>query len=333
MPYCRGQDRQVRTCAHWNVIDGIGSSPSRGGASPVLLGVALPGSPIVLAATADFGANGRSADADGVAQTPWEQLDLIAQQASQQLHDLMVDLLRAGAQRPELAAGLALALSALALALLASRRRIRVPSLRSERHIATRADRGNVEAVPHTAAPPDLLRIEQRDLLGETANALLLAYTAIEKLKEAGPLQLSLFRELEALIRRLGFSPGAPSAAAATEASHDREQLGQILRDLRRLIAIAEAAAASMLSTSVAADAPRTRQEACAFLGVNANAGDDDIKKAVNGLRRCWHPDYALDEEDLRLREQRMRLINCAWDVIRDGRPDAHLDDTCRKAG
>ena len=45
-------------------------------------------------------------------------------------------------------------------------------------------------------------------------------------------------------------------------------------------------------------------------------------KKLVDALRMSWHPDYAEDESDRRRRENRMKQINAAWDIV-NGRREA----------
>jgi hypothetical protein len=68
----------------------------------------------------------------------------------------------------------------------------------------------------------------------------------------------------------------------------------------------------------VNASIPRTRSEAIEILGMGVmpDANLAAIKKIVDGLRQSWHPDLARDEADRTLREQRMKQINAAWDII-----------------
>lgn len=67
-----------------------------------------------------------------------------------------------------------------------------------------------------------------------------------------------------------------------------------------------------------AGDVPRTREEALSILGmgVGADASSTAIKKIVDGLRLSWHPDQATHDDDRAVREQRIRQINAAWDII-----------------
>jgi hypothetical protein len=65
-------------------------------------------------------------------------------------------------------------------------------------------------------------------------------------------------------------------------------------------------------------DVPRTRLDALRVLGmgVTADANLAAIKKIVDGLRQTWHPDLARDPADREVREQRMKQINVAWDIL-----------------
>jgi hypothetical protein len=70
---------------------------------------------------------------------------------------------------------------------------------------------------------------------------------------------------------------------------------------------------------------PRTKAEALQVLGmgVTADAAEAAIKRIVDGLRLSWHPDYAKDPEDRRIRELRVKQINAAWEIIRGKRAEA----------
>ena len=61
---------------------------------------------------------------------------------------------------------------------------------------------------------------------------------------------------------------------------------------------------------------PATTREALDVLGVEPQESRDKIKSTVTRLRRALHPDYALDEEDRRLRERRLKQINVAWEIV-----------------
>lgn len=62
---------------------------------------------------------------------------------------------------------------------------------------------------------------------------------------------------------------------------------------------------------------PTTVEEACVFLGTNPRASVSVVKKVVDALRQNWHPDLAVDELDRVAREERMKRINAAWDLVR----------------
>lgn len=72
---------------------------------------------------------------------------------------------------------------------------------------------------------------------------------------------------------------------------------------------------------------PTTREEALAILGMGVASEHNEmaIKKIVDGLRLSWHPDYAEGANDRALREQRLKQINAAWEILA-GRRDAGHD-------
>ena len=63
---------------------------------------------------------------------------------------------------------------------------------------------------------------------------------------------------------------------------------------------------------------PRTRAEALEVLGMGIapDVNETAIKKIIDGLRLSWHPDHARDPADRAMREQRIKQINAAWDII-----------------
>ncbi len=61
---------------------------------------------------------------------------------------------------------------------------------------------------------------------------------------------------------------------------------------------------------------PATPQEALHVLGASPDASIDVIKKIVDGLRQSWHPDLARSDDDRLYREQRVKQINVAWDIL-----------------
>jgi hypothetical protein len=101
-----------------------------------------------------------------------------------------------------------------------------------------------------------------------------------------------------------------------------RRTIEGALADLARIARRAEDAAAAGKPAAGAAAAPArdvapaSAAEAYEVLGINPNASRTIVKKIVDGLRQSWHPDHARDEADRRLREDRMKQINMAWDII-----------------
>jgi DnaJ-class molecular chaperone len=65
------------------------------------------------------------------------------------------------------------------------------------------------------------------------------------------------------------------------------------------------------------ADVPSTVFEAYRILGLNPEAPPAAVKKVVDALRMSWHPDHARSEADRRHREERIKQINAAWDLLK----------------
>ena len=96
-----------------------------------------------------------------------------------------------------------------------------------------------------------------------------------------------------------------------------------MLRDLDRIARIAQSASQdSPRGVQDEAELPRSVGEAYRVLGMNADAAPAVAKKLVDALRMSWHPDHARNEDDRIRREDRMKQINAAWDMI-NGRREA----------
>ena len=97
-----------------------------------------------------------------------------------------------------------------------------------------------------------------------------------------------------------------------------------LVRELDRIARIAQSAVQSAASgfRGDETEVPRSVVEAYQVLGLNSNAAPEVAKKLVDALRMSWHPDYAEDEGDRRRRENRMKQINAAWDIV-NGRREA----------
>jgi hypothetical protein len=165
---------------------------------------------------------------------------------------------------------------------------------------------------------PDVDAAACRELMKQVAAELVNAMTAVNSLKGGPALQTALHGELESIRRSVGFTPQIRGTSGEKKDwKQTKSQLILSLQGAQRIIGIAEAARTSFASAHPAAlEVITTRLEAYAFLGVNANASEIAMKKAVNALRECWHPDLAANEEDRRLREVRIKQINVAWDLI-----------------
>ena len=55
---------------------------------------------------------------------------------------------------------------------------------------------------------------------------------------------------------------------------------------------------------------------------MNADVSPKTLKKLVDALRACWHPDLAKDDADRVVREERMKRINIAWDILAEKRQE-----------
>lgn len=67
-------------------------------------------------------------------------------------------------------------------------------------------------------------------------------------------------------------------------------------------------------------EVPTNPQEALRVIGASPDATMEAIKKIVDGLRQSWHPDLARSDDDRRTREERIKQINVAWDILADRR-------------
>lgn len=141
---------------------------------------------------------------------------------------------------------------------------------------------------------------------------------SVDELDHTTPLRGVLQDELDNIHQRLvatraaALDGGSPEKAAS--------QFRALIRELERVRRIANGAATSFSNPRPAASAPQTKSEAYAVLGVNSDVSDGIIKKIVDALRMTWHPDLAKSEQDRLVREERIKQINIAWDIICDKR-------------
>jgi len=122
-------------------------------------------------------------------------------------------------------------------------------------------------------------------------------------------------------------APDLAHAYAAEGWAQVRQCAVQVLTDLERIRRIVQSANEAAIAPSPPArpghPIPATREDALAVLGVNAEASEKVIKKIVDAMRQTWHPDLARNDIDRRAREERMKQINIAWDMLRTRRQAA----------
>lgn len=144
---------------------------------------------------------------------------------------------------------------------------------------------------------------------------------AVQGLAPSTPLRVVLEDELASINQRLvvtraaSLDGGSPVKAVS--------QYRALVRELERVRRIANSAAASLAGARMALAIPTTKGEAYQLLGVNPDVSEGILKKIVDALRMTWHPDHARDEQDRLLREDRIKQINIAWDLINDKRAAA----------
>jgi hypothetical protein len=91
-----------------------------------------------------------------------------------------------------------------------------------------------------------------------------------------------------------------------------------MLKDIDRITRIVHGTARKdEAAKPTAGDVPSTVFEAYRILGLNPEAPPVAVKKVVDALRMSWHPDHARSEPDRRHREERIKQINAAWDLLK----------------
>ncbi len=205
-----------------------------------------------------------------------------------------------------------------------------------------RATTVRAAAAPPALPPPDAHEADSTSLaaqltatvtrsLVEAVEYLVAARASLDRLPEQLPLRRVLARELSAAGRSLDevVSRLASDSAAADKQPMptvlDRdERIEALVRDLRRLAEIADGACSSIMVHNAVADTlePRNKAEAYRLLGINPDVSDAIAKKLVEALRQSWHPDLARDAADRQEREERLKRINVAWDLIRKRRAE-----------
>jgi hypothetical protein len=106
--------------------------------------------------------------------------------------------------------------------------------------------------------------------------------------------------------------------AGRLEAKQSAAKLRAIVRDLDRITRVVHGATQKDAADGAElSDMPSTVFEAYRILGLNPEAPPAAVKKVVDALRMSWHPDHARNEADRRHREQRIKQINAAWDLLK----------------
>ncbi|MEM1307384.1 MAG: hypothetical protein AAGG99_07660, partial [Pseudomonadota bacterium] len=147
-------------------------------------------------------------------------------------------------------------------------------------------------------------------------------HDTIAKLRGVAPLRRTLLREIRDLEYYLA-SLVATTPQDDTQWLRMRARLQRIVKDIVRLKDIVESAHRSLSNAPVKRGMPKDLGEAFEALGANATTSERILKKLVDALRATWHPDLAVDEDDRVAREERIKQINAAWDLIAGKRAEA----------
>ncbi|MEO0671709.1 MAG: J domain-containing protein, partial [Pseudomonadota bacterium] len=147
-------------------------------------------------------------------------------------------------------------------------------------------------------------------------------HESLDQLQGVAPLKRTLTREIRDLETYLG-TLVASAPDGEQEWRRMRAKLQRVVNDMMRLRDIVESAERSLKSAPSSRGLPRDRDEAFEALGANPTTSEKILKKLVDALRATWHPDLATDDEDRRAREDRIKQINVAWDLISGKRIEA----------
>lgn len=137
----------------------------------------------------------------------------------------------------------------------------------------------------------------------------------VSHLKDGSPLRDVLNQELRLIHYRISAATDA-ARTGQTPPERSAARFHGLVREMERVRRFADGAAASVIDPQDHLALPSTPSEAYALLGVNEDAPIATVKKLVDALRVTWHPDHARNESDRILREERIKQINSAWDLI-----------------
>jgi hypothetical protein len=169
------------------------------------------------------------------------------------------------------------------------------------------------------------------ELVARAVNLHQAAQLAVGALPNAN-LREILAKDLAAVHRRLLSSALTADVAderwdivkpVISKALVDLERIARIIAGVLSSQPAPPQTAAPLMATAAV---PETTHEAFEVLGVNPEASRTVVKKVVDGLRQSWHPDHARDADDRARREERMKQINTAWDIIRSERDAASAE-------
>lgn len=160
------------------------------------------------------------------------------------------------------------------------------------------------------------------ELCKSAQNLVLQVHDTIDELQGVAPLRRTLLREIRDLEYYLA-SLIATTPEDDTQWRRMRTKLQRIVNDILRLKDIVEAAYRSLSVPALGRGLPRDKAEAYEAIGANPTTNERILKKLIDALRATWHPDHAADEEDRRMREERIKQINVAWDLISEKRVEA----------
>jgi DnaJ-domain-containing protein 1 len=147
-------------------------------------------------------------------------------------------------------------------------------------------------------------------------------HDTIAKLHGVAPLRRTLLREIRDLEYYLA-SLVATTPQDDMQWQRMRAKLQRIVKDIVRLKDIVDSARRSLSTAPSKRGLPKDRGEAFEALGANPTTSERILKKLVDALRATWHPDLAVDEDDRLAREDRIKQINAAWDLISGKRAEA----------
>ncbi len=168
---------------------------------------------------------------------------------------------------------------------------------------------------PHAQVCADMCQSAQT-LIGQV-------HGRVGELRGVAPLRRTLLREVRDVER---FLASLISTMPEDEEGwrRTRTKLQRVINDMVRLQDIVESAHRSLADGSlVARGLPTDRSEALEVLGANEHASERILKRLVDALRATWHPDHAVDDADRQAREERIKQINVAWDLVCGKRAEA----------